>query len=180
MTINETKEWIRQSILEEVIVVKENVLRISIIGNSICRDIHGRKNLWVVSPAPLLSLSSARLSPKLKRIDFHYKYRFIHLYTFVCWNWDDITTHLVKQKHQLMMILCSALSRYSCLNLLYLHYLLLVSNGFLVLDLFARRHGSFFHSWLSYYYDAKIHIVVDPSSEIGKKPLSMLNKDASK
>ena len=71
MTINETKEWIRQSILEEVIVVKGNVLRISIIGNSICRDIHGRKNLWVVSPAPLLSLSSARLSPKLKRIDFH-------------------------------------------------------------------------------------------------------------
>jgi hypothetical protein len=63
MTIIETKEWIRQSVLEEVIVVKGNVLRISIIGNSICRDIHGRKNLWVVSPAPLLSLSSARLSP---------------------------------------------------------------------------------------------------------------------
>ena len=78
MKIIETKEWIRQSILEEVIVVKGNVLRISIIGNSICRDIHGRKSLWVVSPAPLLSLSSARLSPKLKRINFHYEHEFIH------------------------------------------------------------------------------------------------------
>ena len=83
MTINETKEWIRQSILEEVIVVKGNVLRISIIGNSICRDIHGRKNLWVVSPAPLLSLSSARLSPKLKRINFHYEHEFINLHLCV-------------------------------------------------------------------------------------------------
>ena len=62
MTLVRMKRSIRSAIEEEGDdLVKENT-RLTRIGITICND--GTKNFWV-NVAPLLSLSSARLSPSL-------------------------------------------------------------------------------------------------------------------